>query len=70
VERRKKAKLLEDAEADRALCSAAVATAPLQYVLPDALPTPENLAAAERKLARLDRKARGRERRLFHGMFG
>ena len=52
------------------LVSAAVATAPLQYVLPGALPTAENLAAAERKLARLDQKARGRERRLFHGMFG
>jgi hypothetical protein len=70
VEREMQAQKLHDIEARRALCLAAIATAkPLEHVLPAALPTPQVLKQAKRKLTQLEKAARKREVGLFKGIF-
>jgi hypothetical protein len=72
VGREMQAQKLQDTsiEARRALCLAAIATAkPLEHVLPAALPTPQVLKQAKRKLTQLEKAARKREVGLFKGIF-
>ena len=70
VEQRIQAEKLQDIEARRARCSAAIATAmPLEHVLPAALPTPQILKQAKRKLTQREKAARKREVGLFKGIF-